>query len=188
MTSRDRRAVVWGLAIVALAVVSLRVVPWLAGQIERNREEAISDVGRLARMREEIAGAKALEDSAVAVRARMERLAGRLLVGEREAEAQADLRSRVEAAVSRNRVRLLRMESLPDSTAAGSLRRASVGVSIQSDNGGLLRFLAALAGDSAAVVARQVSVIAARPRAAAGPEVLDAEVVVGGWFAGGNAP
>ena len=167
MTSRDRRAVS-GTRGVALAVVSLRVVPWLAGQIERNREEAISDVGRLARMREEIAGAKALEDSAVAVRARMELLRRKTARRGPRGEAQADLRSRVEAAIAREIAagpapcawRVCPTRRPPD-RFEGPRSASRFRVTTAACCASWRRWPAI----PAAVVARQASVIAASPRA-----------------------
>jgi hypothetical protein len=187
MTARDRRALAWGATAVTVAVLILRVAPWLGEHAVRFRQEVVRDAERLARMREEIEESKALEDSAAAVRGRLVAIASRLLTGGRVADAQADLRSRVEAAVSRSRVQLVRTEAAPDSTSIGSLRRASLKVSLQGDNAGILGVLAGLVRDSAALVAREVSIVAVNPRAVA-REVLNAELLVTGWFVTGKAP
>src|SRR5881397_161499 len=119
MTARDRRALVVGGLIVAVAFLLLRVLPWtvrsaLAAEAGLRQRAAL-----LARARADLAEASGLRDSAVQLGHALVGLAPKILSGNSVAEAVADLSGRVNLAASRNQAKLERVDPLTDSTVAG---------------------------------------------------------------------
>ncbi len=183
MNHRDRRALLAGGILVALAVLALRVAPWGWRRVTEARAELQARAELLARMREEVASAATLEDSATLVRGRMAALAPRLLAGGTGTEAMADLSSRVAAAADRHRVQLGRTEPASDSTERAGLHRATLRTTLESDTPGLLRLLEALANESAVLVVDDLRTAVADPHVGRErPEVLHTELTVHGWY------
>ncbi len=183
MSPRDRRALVLGLGVVLSAVVLLRLLPALTGQVIELRGRAVL-AGRLVQDTEAaIAALPALEDSARGLTRSVVALAPRLLAGPAESAALSDLSGQLATIADRHHARVLRMAPVPDSVAAGRLRRLTAAVTLETDFRGLAACLAALARGEATLVAEAVSVSAADPLALEGtPELLTVELRIRGWY------
>jgi hypothetical protein len=183
VTPRDRRALQAGGAIVACAVLLLRVAPWAWSTARSSREALEARTELLARMRMDLREADHMEDSGRVVRAEMARLARAVLSGGSATEAATDLGARVSLAAERHRVRLSRTEVVADSARAGAARRVAVRATLESDTSGLLELLDALAREPAALTVEELRVAVAG--SGVGPsraEVLSTEITVRGWY------
>lgn len=182
MNPRDRRALAIGAAVVAAAVLCLRVLPELGrGGMERwGKLETASLL--LARTESELAAASALEDSAKVVRASLTRLAPKLLAGRTEADAAADLAARIGHVCTQHGVRLERTAALPDSARAGWIERVTVSAQMEGDMKGVAGLLAGLAAGSPVVVTQGIRLVASPEATARGPERLRLELVTRGWY------
>lgn len=183
MSPRDRRALLIGGAVVAAAVLALRVAPWAARAVFDRRAELEASAALAARMEDEVRSASHLEDSGAVVRTRLAALAPALLAGTTPAEASADLAGRLAAAAERHRVRVSRTDQVPDSGGADGLRQVRLRVAIESDTRGLLAFLRELSRESAVLLVDSVRTVVADPQVPAGrPELLQSELTVRGWW------
>jgi hypothetical protein len=183
MTGRDRRAVRWGLRLILGGVLCLRVVPWAtrasidAIELQRLRR------AHLARARAEVAGLSTLEDSARVLTARLGGAAERLLSGSTESAALSDMAARLQDLARRSRARMDRMESVPDSTTAGRLRRITVRAGFEGDARGLVQLLATLGAETPLIVPSQLRVVARDPlEESRATEVLQFDIEAAGWF------
>lgn len=183
MNGRDRRALMLGGLVVGIAVAGLRLAPWGWRSASEARAGLVARAELLGRMRAEIVSAAALEDSGAVVRDRMAALAPTLLTGGTRSEATADLGVRLSAAARRNRVKVSRSDPVPDSADAGALRRVVLRAAIESDTGGLLALLQALAQESAVLVVGELRTAVADPHVERSqPELLHTELTVQGWY------
>lgn len=190
MSPRERRALRLGAVAILVSFTALRILPWVYHAARDRTEEFRSRAELLARARVTVESAGVLQDSSVAVKARLLALAPRILAGAQQAEALGDLSGRLNALASAHHVRLTRTDPLSDSTRAGELRRVSVRVVLESDSRGTLGFLGALARGPAVLVLKELRVTAPNPTSpAAVPEVLETEATVVGWYlARGSTP
>jgi len=183
MTVRDRRAVMVGCALIVVAVLVLRVIPWsvrsaLAAETGLRERAAL-----LARARIDLADAALLRDSATQLGQALIGLAPKILSGNSIAEAVSDLSGRVNLAASGHQVKLERVEPVADSTVAGRLHRVALRASFECDVRGLAGILQALGYGKAALSVRELRVTAVD--AGSGdktPELLRVEMTVAGWF------
>lgn len=183
MSPRERRALRFGIGAIVTAIAVLRLLPWGWHAGRDRAEELRSRAEVLARAQATVETAEALEDSSVAIKARLLALAPKILVGRQEAEAMADLSGRLNALASAHRVRLSRTDPVSDSTRAGELRRISVRVALESDSRGTLGFIAGLSRGPAVLVLQELRVTAANPASpAAVAEVMQTEATVQGWY------
>ena len=181
MTPRDRRALRLGFAAVGLALAA-RLGVIAAARVWDARERLDARVELLARMRADLREAPRLQDSAEAVRRKIGGLAGEVLAPGTEMEAAASLSSLVSMAADRGHLRVSRSETMPDSARAGPARRVSVRASLESDTGGLVGFLSALASGAAVLTVGELSVAADPPPSPSAPELLHTDVTVRGWY------
>jgi hypothetical protein len=182
MTPRDRNALIGGAAVVGLAVLLLRVLPW-GWRAVADASAGLQDrAERLAYMRAQVADAKSMEDSGTAVRKRMTTLASVLLSGSSAGEAVASLGSRVGVAAERARVGIRRTDVLDDSAAAGIARRVSLRASVDGDTRGVLGLLGALASAPELTSVDAIQIAAEPAVDPARPEVLHGEITVSGWY------
>ena len=190
MSPRERRALRLGGAVIVAAFAALRLLPWGWHAAQGRAEEFRNRAELLVRAEAMVAAADELQDSSVAVKARLLTLAPRILAGSQEAEAMADLSGRLNALAAAHQVRLSRTNPLSDSTRSGELRRISVRVTLESDSRGTLEFLRGLARGPAVLVLQELRVTAPNAASAAAvPEVLETEATVQGWYlARGSAP
>ena len=185
MTSRDRRAMAVGAAVIGAGLLFGRLAPmglrhWRAAQGELADRTAL-----LAREQGDLGRINSLEDSAKSIEARFVGLAPQLLSGSSDAEGIADLEGRINLAAGRHRTRVVAMNQVADSEQVARLRGARVTVQVESDWGGLIEFLRALDDDPAALRVTALSVSAADPTSSsAHPEVLRADLQVSGWYLG----
>jgi hypothetical protein len=183
VTARDRRALRLGATVVLASVVALRVLPWSVQRLRASVREVRERTALLVRAKAELADAVFLQDSASVLTRAVAGLAPKLLSGDTPAEAFADLAGRLNLAASRNQAKLERTDQLPDSEAIGRLRRVRVRASLQSDIRGVTGLLNALERGEAALSVEDLRIVASDPTGNDGvPEILRAEVTVGGWF------
>jgi len=189
MTARDRRALLLGGTVVAVALIVLRVLPWGVRGGLAATAELRERVTLLAHARAELADAPWLRDSAARITHALVGLAPRLLTGPSAAEASADLSAQVNLVASRNDARLERVDVLPDSARAGRLGRTRVHVALETDIRGLVRVLQAIAAASTTLVVHELSISAPDPASPERlPEILKVEMTIGGWFVATRSP
>ncbi len=183
MTSRDRRAVLVGGAIVLGAVLGLRVVPWAASASLAARRGLDMQATLLARASAELDALPRLRDSAEVLTRALVALAPQLLDGANDVEASADLAARLNHAAAHAPARLDRLDPLPDSATAGRLARTRLRASLETDVRGLVALLRTLDAGDGLLGIEQLDVRSADPVAPERrPEILRVEIVVMGWF------
>lgn len=187
MTSRDRRALWMGGAIVVGAIVVLRVVPAALRTLSTAHEQLQIRAALLARARADLAQTTLLRDSAVELSRALVELAPKILSGTSAAEAVADLSGRVNRATVDHQAKLEGVDPASDSVVAGRLHRATVRTTFECDIRGLVGVIEALELGKAALAVRELRVTAVDPALSDGnPERLRVELVVTGWFLGGR--
>ena len=185
MTGRDRRALVLGGAVVTGALLVLRVVPWGVRSVLGAEAGVRERATLLARARADLADAGVLRDSAVQLGQALVSLAPKILSGNSEADAIADLSGRVNLAVTSHQAKLERVDPLPDSLRAGRLRRVALRAAFECDVRGLAGVLDALEFGKVALSLRELRVTAVDAGSADKvPEVLRVEMTVAGWYLG----
>jgi len=188
VTGRDRRAVLFGGAIVLGSVLLLRVVPGGVRWMLASERELGQRAELLGHARAELAQAGALSDSAARITRALAGLAPKLLVGSTRAEAGADFAGRLSLLAARHQVKLERVDQLADSAAAGRLRRIAVRVTLESDIRGIFGLLQALASGDAPLSVEALRIVAPDPGGTgAGPETLKGELSLTGWYLGKGA-
>jgi hypothetical protein len=183
VTSRDRRALALGGFSIALALLLLRVLPWTVRHAVAAEAGLQQRAALLARARTDLADAGVLRDSAFQLGQALVGLAPRILSGRSSAEAVADLSGRVNLAASGHQAKLERVEPVPDSAAAGRLRRATLRATFECDVRGLVGVLQGLELGKVALAVRELRVTAVdvgSPEKS--PEILRVELAVSGWF------
>jgi len=183
VTLRDRRALVLGGTVVAVAVGFLRVLPWGVRRVVTASVELRERSRLLEHARADLAAAGELRDSTAVLTRGLVALAAKLLAGNSAAEATADLSGRLNLAASRSQANLERLDSVPDSVIAGRLRRLSVHVALECDVRGLAGLLHAVETGDAALTVVDLQVAAADPASGGSQaEVLKVEITVAGWY------
>ncbi len=183
MTQRDRRALMHGGGVVLAALLMLRVLPWTVRRAVGAERDLRARAALLVRARADLADAALLRDSAAALGQALVRLAPELLSGVTPAEAGADLSGRINVAASRNAAKLERVDQVPDSGAAGRLRRVRLRATLESDIRGVVGVLRALELGDGALSVTELRIVALDPNSAdRGPEVLRVELTIAGWF------
>ena len=182
MTSRDRKALLLGGAVILGAVLVLRVIPWGVRSVLALRTRTLERVETLARARDALAAAPAQRDSLTLALGAVVALAPRLVDGRSAAEASASLSALVSMSASRHQVRLVRLDPLPDS-AAGVFRRVAVRAELEGDVRGLTRFLRTIETGDPLLTVPALAVLAPDAQGRSpGPEALRAEVSIEGFF------
>lgn len=182
MIARDRRAIGWGAAAVVTAIVVLRVLPWAVRWVEALRAETAERVETLARANEVLTGAAASRAAWARAFDRIVALGPHLVEGRSASDAQAALSDVVSFTASHNRMRVMRLDAVPDS-ASGPFGRVAVRAELESDIAGLTRFLRAIEAGDPLLTVSALSVQA--PEAAGrlgGVELLRVEATVGGLY------
>jgi type II secretion system (T2SS) protein M len=183
MIARDRKALLVGGSVVVTAILLLRVLPWGVRRVLTTERDLRERTALLARTRADLAEAVSLRDSAATVGQALVRLAPKLLSGNTAAEAMADLAGRLNLGASRSQAKLARVDQMPDSAAAGRLRRVRVRATLESDVRGVTGVLRAVEFNEAALSVSEMRIVATNPAAAdQASEVLLLEVTVTGWF------
>jgi hypothetical protein len=181
--ARDRRAVLLGGGVLLAAWLAARGVPRLLHGYASLRARTEASAHQLAAAREALAEAPFVRDS-LSVRAqRLVAWAPRLVAGRTPAEAAADLASLVTGLAAQLRVRVARMDPLPDSAGA-VFARVGLRIEVQGDIGGIARWLSSLEEGDRLLAVRTISVMAPEPAApATQAEALRAELTIVGWAA-----
>ncbi len=179
MPRRDRRALVLGLAIVAVALAVVRIVPGLVRTAAVLRERAATARSAVQSAREAIAAGPTMRES-LAVRG--QRLAGwapRLLGGSSTAEAQAELAAWLSGSAAVHNVRVLRQDVGADSSVS-LFQRLTQRVEAEGDISGVVGWLGAIESDQRLAQVASMRVNALDP-AASGAERLHVELVIHAW-------
>jgi len=186
MTPRDRRALLWGGAVILTAVLGLRVLPQLVTGAATARRDLQARAALLARARAELAALPALRDSAAVLTRALVAAAPHVLDGPTPEEAGTDLMARLQHAAGRAPARVERMDPLPDSTSAGRLGRARARAVLETDVRGLVALLREVeAGDARLDIAHLAVTTTDLATPERRPEVLRVEIEVAGWFLSG---
>jgi hypothetical protein len=183
VTLRDRRALLIGGFVVAVAALGLRVLPWGLRRASSGHAMLRERAVLLARTREELASLPTLRDSAAVLSQALVALAPQVLSGSTAAEAGGDLSGRMNLAASRAPAKVNRLDPLPDSGGEGRLGRARVHAAIETDIRGIVAFIRAIDAGDEVLMLDELRIEAAEPGAAdRGPEVLKLDVTVSGWY------
>ena len=183
MTSRDRRALILGGALVVTAALALRVVPSVIGRAGAAHAALTERAALLARTRDEMSSLPVLRDSAAVLSHALLALATQVLSGSTAAEASADLSGRLNLAAARAPAKLERLDPLPDSLAGGRLGMVRVHAALETDVRGLVALLKSIDAGEEVLRLEESRVEAPDPAMIArGPEILKVEVTVSGWY------
>jgi hypothetical protein len=152
-TERDRKALRAGAAIIATAIVFLRLVPLGTRQLQKELTDLRARTTLLAHARTELDAAADLRDSARVLSQRLVQLGPALLSGSSAAEAVSDLSGRLNLAAVRSPAKVERLDAVSDTMTTGRLHRVSLHAALETDVRGLLAFLSAIdAGDPVVTV------------------------------------
>ena len=183
MTARDRRALILGGVVLLGTVLLVRVLPWGVRRVLGAEAGLRERAALLARSRADLADAAMLRDSAAELGQALVGLAPKILSGNSGAEAIADLSGRLNLVFSGHQAKLERVDPVPDSTAAGRLRRVMLRAAFECDVRGLAGVLEALALGKVVLPLRELRVTAVDVGSPGKvPEVLRVEMTVTGWY------
>lgn len=183
MKSRDRRALVVGAVIIALALGAFRVLPWAMRKGTAAHDELALESASLARMQRDIADAPAIEATAVTLRGQLAELSPRIVDGGTPAESAATLTAHVAHLATEHDVRIERSDLLPDSTRVGRLSKVALQLAFEGDTRGVALFVRGLEVGTLALIVTDLRISALDAVSApTAPEVLRAELIVRGWF------
>ncbi|MDZ4863739.1 MAG: GspMb/PilO family protein [Gemmatimonadota bacterium] len=183
MTSRDRLALRLGISVVVLALLGLRVAPGVVTMISRSRARLEERRTLLAETNAAIRDLPMLERAAHELTGRIAPLAPRLLAGPTAPTALSDLSGRLTTIAPRHHAQLVSLDALPDSAAAGALRRLTATAVIATDFAGLMELLVVLRRDPLALRVDHLVVIPADPYAGGTQvEQLRIELRLTAWY------
>jgi len=140
---RDRRALLWGLIVIAGASVALRGVPAAVRGVRALRERTTEQVETLARVEDVVMRGPLVRDSMALTFQAIVALAPDLVDGEGSADAQASLSGLVSLAANRSALKVVRVDPLPDS-AAGPFHRVTLHAELEGDMSGIASLLGTL--------------------------------------------
>jgi len=182
MTTRDRRALIMGASFLVLAWIGLRGIPAGLRLVKGLQIAAQERAATLARARAVLATTPADHDSLVNVLSAIVALAPELVDGTTAADAQASLTAWVSATASRHRLKVLRIDPLPDSSAA-VFGRVAVHGELEGDVRGLAHLLRAIETQNPLLSVSALSVDAGDPIGHRGaPESLHLEATIAGFY------
>ena len=183
MIARDRKAITWGFRLVLGAIVAFRLLPWAIRESQEAVEIQRVQRSQLEHAKAEVAGLPALEDSARWLRTRLVAMAGRLVSGSTEAAALSDLSAHLKSRAWRSQARMQRVELVPDSAAAGQLRRLTAVATFEGDARSIAGLLTAFDTEAPLIVPLRMGVVARDPLGEIrGSEVLEIEIQVAAWY------
>jgi hypothetical protein len=189
MTRRERLVIGSGAGLLVLALLVLRLAPALieAGRALGQRRQA--RLALLAETRAMVGQLPMLEDSARHLTRALAGLAPSILSGHTAAEATADLSSRLSLLANRSGCRIESLRGLPDSASAGSLKRVSLQLGIETDAAGLVDLLGAVGRHSVVLVPERASISTGGGfNGDHEAERLRIELTVSGWFLARDEP
>ncbi len=182
MTSRDRRALAVGAAVILLGLGLTRGIPVVARWYQATSERVALSRTLIARQEAELALLPRLEARGDSLRQTMLALAGRLIAGTSEAEAQAELLGGIEAVFHRSKGRLDQLDPLADSVGFGRLRRVQARATLTADLAGILDLIKQVEWGAQLMLVRSLRIEVAGELGSLAAETLRAEFVVEGWF------
>lgn len=181
VTRRDRRALVFGAALVTIAA-GARVLSTAAAKVRGTEDSVAAGTDLLRRAHRELAREDVLLDSLRFVEAALPRVARLVLPGDTTADVQRELARRVTMTITDHQARGGKVEAVTDTTHVNGLAHARVVAAWESDIRGVVDVLLALERDSAIVV-HSVEITAVDSHAPpVQPEVLEVRTEIGGWY------
>jgi hypothetical protein len=144
MHSRDRRALIWGAAVVAVGLIAGRGIPAVRRLYAIERADATRAERRLADARATIASAQARAESTGALGKRWTEIQDRSFNAPTANVLAADVASYISRLSKTLSVELTSIQVRPDSASAGGARAARGKVSARGDVRGVASLLAAL--------------------------------------------
>ena len=188
MTRLETRTVRWAGGIILAGILALRVLPFALGQVRVTGEALQQKRELLSLARAELMNTNILADSATRLTNRVAAIGPRLLNGSTTTEAAADLASRIALLANRYHLRLQRTEV--SDTHTRPLERGVAAVTmrfhLQGDIRGIGSFLRALEESTLILVPDHLRIsVGDRPSQDQGPECLEVDLVVSGWFLSG---
>ena len=182
MKVQDRRALIWGVSIVAGGWIALRGGPATVRAIRELRDRTSVQVEMLARVEDVVLLGPVVRDSMAEAFRAIVALAPDLIDGEVSAEAQASLSALLSLTASRHALKVVRSDPLPDS-AAGPFRRVTLHTELEGDLNGVTGFLGALETHAPILTVSALSLETSDPLAHARmPEVLHVTMDVSGYY------
>ncbi|HWH04755.1 MAG TPA: type II secretion system protein GspM [Gemmatimonadales bacterium] len=182
MKPRDRRALLWGVGVVAGAWMALRGVPAGVRAVRALRERTVTQVETLARAEDVVLRGPAVRDSMAQAFRAIVALAPDLEDGEGPADAEASLSALVSLAANRHALKVVRADPLPDSTM-GAFHRVALHAEVEGDLGGVTGLLTTLETRTPLLTVSRFSLEAPdpvpHPRT---PEVLHLSLDVSGYY------
>jgi len=183
MAPRERRAIVLGLSAIALTWGALRGVPKARAAAHALGERRAAAEIALIRAREALALEPVARESLGVRAARLVAWAPRLFGGATASEAAAELSSFVTGAAAVRRVRVIRQDARPDSSASLFVR-LTLRLEAEGDVEGLAGWIASLEESPRLIEVQSLGISAPEPGASPGQaERLHAELVLVGWGA-----
>jgi hypothetical protein len=181
MTHRDRRVLLLGAAVVCVAVLALRILPWAVRGIAHKKETALSSHTALMHARALLESRVDIRDSLGRTLSALIALAPKFVEGSTAAEAQASLSSVVSLAATRHAIRVLRVDPLPDSSL-GLFTRVGVRAELEGDINGVTRLLGALETGNPMVSLSALAIQAISTPSSLQTEQLRVEMSVNGFY------
>jgi hypothetical protein len=179
---KDRRALLWGVAVVLGALVLLRGVPAAARGIEVLRDRATAQRATLARAEDVVVRGPAVRDSLAQVFHDIVALAPDLVDGDTPADAQASLAALLSLQANRHALKVVRVDALPDS-AAGVFHRVALHAELEGDIAGVTGLLGSVEAGPPLLTVSSVSIgtsdAVPHPRTS---EALHVTLEVGGYY------
>jgi len=182
MTSKERRAVTLGFGVLVVAWLGLRGLPAVVRLVGTLHNVALDRMAMLQRARDVAAATPTERDSLTKILSAIVALAPALVDGTSGPDAQASLAGWLSATANRQRVKVLKLDPLPDS-AAGVFGRVAVHGEFEGDVHGLVGVLRSIETQMPLLTVNTLAVDAADPVGHRGaPEVLHLEATVSGFY------
>lgn len=181
MTSRDRRAVVFGSVLMATAFLALRGIPHGIHMYRAVRERLADQVAMLERAQEVVGGLDATRDSVGRAAAALVALAPKLVGGKSPGEAGGSLAAVVSLAAQQHDLALVTVDPQP-MVGQGLFAPVSVRAQLEGDVTGLARLLAEMETGEQVLSVRSLAVQRLEPAPGDGGAArlrIDLEVL--GW-------
>ncbi|HEV7702777.1 MAG TPA: type II secretion system protein GspM [Gemmatimonadaceae bacterium] len=158
MSSRDRRALTFGVGAIAVLFAIGKGVPRLLAWERAARSDASDQLDEFDRATAEISRAAIVRDSAKARGARIIALAPALIEGDSPATASATLAGLISGAAARSNVKIGALQLHADTNSRGTFVRVGVRGDATGDIAGITAMLAALEGGRTMLAVRELSI------------------------------
>lgn len=181
MSRRDRRALIIGSLVVALAWLGLRGIPDMMQRLGTLQDTVDQEAQLLRSAQERLSLLPQLGDSIMTLTGVADSLPSMLLAGSDTSAAEVDLMTRVRSSLEEVPVTIRGFERVGVEERSGPLVLTSVVVVLESDFRGVTEALEGLQG-GLAVTVDALEITALNPHESGGMERLSARVTVSGWF------